>query len=158
MKKIGISRFFQFGIGILATQTAGYAFDYALYPIVTYHYGLWKSALILFLLALLLNYLLVLVYDFFKKDLFGFEEIKRLKDVRVPKTWKEKLLQKVACSGEIPTFILLSFWDPFLGTLYKRKSRDFDGFKRKDYWNLILATLIGCFLWSLLWSPILLLK
>ncbi len=149
---------FQFGIGILATQTAGYAFDYALYPLVTYHYGLLKSALILFVLALLLNYILVLLYDLFKKDLFGFEEIKKFKDDKIAKTWKKRIFQNVVRFGQVPAFILLCFWDPFLAILYKRESRDFDGFKKKDYWNLIFATMIGCFLWSLIWSPILLLK
>lgn len=158
MKNIGISRFFQFGIGILATQSAGYAFDYIIYPIVTYYYGPWKSVIILFLLALVLNYALVLVYDVFKIDLFSFEEIKKFKDDTIVKTWKEKLLQKIIQMGEIPAFIALSFYDPFLAVLYKRESRNFDGFKKKDYWNLVLATFIGCFLWSLLWTPIIFLK
>ncbi len=154
-KKLSIAKkVLLFAGGIVATHGVGYAFDYVVYPLVTYHFGFIKSLIILFFLALILNYILVLLYDVMKKDLFGFEEIKKFQDDQNSKG----LLRKILKMGSVPAFIALSFYDPFLATLYKRKGESFSGFKRRDYLNLILSTAIGCFLWSSIWSPILLLK
>lgn len=137
--------------GILGTHGFSYVYDYAVYPIVTYKLGLVKSFIVLFIIILVINYFMVLLYDYFKKDLFGFEEIKKIK-ARGGQHGADKLLHKIMRWGDTPFFLALSFYDPIFAVLYKRESTDFDGFKKRDYWILLLSTAIGCIFWSLIWS------
>lgn len=120
------------------------------------------SFLVLFVAALILNYLLVLAYDFFKKDWFGFEEIKKIKEQtynrKIEKTKIQKVILWFEKYGNIPLFLFLSFYDPFMAVLYKRKSSTFNGFTLRDYALLFLCTLFACVVWSLIWSPVVLLK
>ena len=142
--------------GLLGTHVVNYGFDYVLYPIVTYRFGFAKSLAVLFFAALVLNYTLVLIYDLLKVDLFGFEGVKELKDelsgTESKKNIFERIIGYLVKKGGIVAFVALSFYDPFIATLYKRRSNEFDGFKKRDYANLIMATAIGCFLWSVSWS------
>ncbi len=141
--------------GLISMQGFSYAFDYGVYPIVTYKYGLLKSLIILTIAAFMLNWILIWIYDKFNKDLFGFDEIKKIKEGVSHR--KKGLLYKIISWGDIPAFIALSFYDPFLATLYKRKLGT-KGLAARDYWILALSTIIACVLWSGLWSPITLLK
>ena len=142
--------------GIVSMQGFSYAFDYGVYPVVTYRYGLPKSLIILTIAAFILNWVLILVYDLFNKDFFGFDEIKKIKE-NAQHGRKKGLLYKIISWGDIPAFIALSFYDPFLATLYKRRLGT-TGLKARDYFILALSTVIACVLWSGLWSPITLLK
>ncbi len=150
--------------GIAAIEAVGNGFDYVVYPAVTYWFGkkLWLSFLVLFIMALILNYLLVLAYDFFKRDLFGFEEIKKLKeqahDPSVKKTWIQRRIIQFERYGSVPLFLLLSWYDPFMAVLYKRKSGNFSGFRKRDYWILFISTAFACLVWSGMWSWIAFLK
>lgn len=144
--------------GVAAIEAVGNGYDYVVYPFVTYWFGkkIWLSFLILFFLALILNYLLVFAYDFFKKDLFGFEEIKRLKqeahDPSIKKTWFQKRILQFEKYGSLPLFLFLSWYDPFMAVLYKRKDQDFSGFKKRDHIIMFFSTLFACLVWSGMWS------
>jgi len=142
--------------GIASTHGFGFVFDYVIYPVVTYRYGVLKSMVLLFLAACILNWLMVLIYDLFDKDLFGFDEIKRVK-AGSEATLDHKWLRRIVRWGDVPAFIALSFYDPFLATLYRR-DLDSKGMKKRDYFVLVVSTAIGCIVWSGLWSPITLLK
>jgi hypothetical protein len=150
--------------GLAATEAIGNGYDYIVYPAVTFWFGkrIWLSFTILFILALILNYLLVLGYDYFKRDLFGFEEIKKIKeqahDPSVKKTWLQRRILQFERYGSVPLFLFLSWYDPFMAVLYKRRSHHFDGFRRRDYFILFISTLFACVVWSGLWSWLSLLK
>lgn len=95
-----------------------------------------------------MNYLVVLLYDLFKKDFFGFEALKEMK-----KSGKGTgIMHTIMKLGDIPFFIFLSWYDPMFAVLYKRKSQNFDGFKKRDYFILVLSTATGCLIWSGMWS------
>jgi len=139
-------RFLLFVSGIGGTVGFSYFFDYVIYPIVTYQCGVLKSFLILFAAACFLNWVMILFYDLFKKDLFGFEAIKQLKASGAQaqrKTW----LQTLVARGDWFAFIVLSVYDPFLATLYKRDLHS-SGLKPKDYGVLVVSTAVACLLWS----------
>jgi hypothetical protein len=138
-------------------------FDFTVYPFVTYLFGIdgiWKSFLILYVAALGLNYLLIKAYDVVKKDIFSFETIKNIKAGEIGDSDKRKY--KVAVfllkHGDLFLFIFLCWWDPFLATLYKRKSTKFDGLTKADYLTLMLSTFIACIIWSLTFLPLALLR
>ena len=148
-----IKKGLRFTAGVIGLQGFSYAFDYFLYPIMLLWLGVLKGTVVLFFLALVLNYIAILIYDKIKIDLFGFEELKKIKE-EVTATGKKTFLQKAILLGDIPAFIVFSWYDPIFAVLYKRKSTQFDGFKRRDYWILILSTSIGCFIWSLMLGPL----
>lgn len=136
--------------GIAATHGFSYFYDYVVYPIVTYKLGFWRSLVVLFVIAVLLNYLFIKIYDLFKKDLFGFEALKKMTVDEVKNEWR--FMHKVLKWGSIPVFIALSWYDPIFAVIYKRKSHNFDGFTARDYKILILSTAIGCVIWSGAWT------
>jgi hypothetical protein len=140
-----------FTAGVLGLQGVSYAFDYLLYPIIIYAFGPIRGTLTLFAAALLLNYVCIIIYDKIKLDLFGFEKLKEIKthshDGGTP-----TFMHRVLHWGDIPAFIALSWYDP-IAVIYKRQSSEFDGFRSRDYFLLIISTFIGCVLWSLIWGP-----
>lgn len=140
--------------GFVALESVGNAYDYFVYPLITYLFGkkIWLSFLVLCITAIILNYLLVLAYDYFKKDLFGFESIKEFKENN--KEGKKGILYKIISWGRVPAFLALSIYDPFLAVLYERKTTDFSGFSRRDYYVLLVSTVFSCLVWSALWSPL----
>lgn len=144
--------------GVAFTEAIGNGYDYIVYPVVTYWCGsrLWLSFLLLFAGALILNYGMVFAYDFFKKDLFGFEEIKRIKklahDPKTKKNWIQRKIIQFEKYGSLPLFLFLSWYDPFMALLYKRESTNFDGFKKRDHLLLFVSTLFACVVWSGMWS------
>lgn len=158
-KKAGAFKKILLGLaGFAAIEAVGNGYDYIVYPFITYIFGkkLWLSFLVLFGTALILNYLLVLAYDYFKRDLFGFEEIKKLKeqahDPTIKKTWIQRRIVQFERYGSVPLFLFLAWYDPFMAVLYKRRGNDFGGFSKRDHWTMFVATLFACLVWSGMWS------
>ncbi|HVY36107.1 MAG TPA: hypothetical protein VG982_02415 [Candidatus Paceibacterota bacterium] len=137
--------------GVVATHGFSYFFDYVIYPVVTYKLGFLKSLGALFLAALFFNYILILIYDLFKKDLFGFEALKKMKADGVI-AGNQKLIHRLLRWGEVPVFIALSWYDPVFAVLYKRKTTEYNGLTRRDFYYLMLSTAVGCVIWSGVWT------
>lgn len=152
MEKRITKRALHFTAGVLGLQGYSYAFDYFVYPVVIYALGPINGTLVLFLIALILNYVCIIIYDRIKLDLFGFETLKKLK-AHGAESGKRSFMHRVLHWGDVPAFIALSWYDPIFAVLYKRTSTEFDGFKRRDYWLLILSTFMSCVMWSAIWGP-----
>ncbi len=136
----------KFFSGLVFLEIVNKIFDYFIYPLVMYKLSFWNSYFILLFLALILNYSLLFLYDYLKKDIFGFEKIKEIKKQRSG-IWKH-----IFKMGRISTILGLSFYDPFLATIYLRKPGF--AFCKKDHFYIFLTTLIGHTIWLVLWSPI----
>lgn len=150
-----LKRVASFITGAFGAKLIGDGFDYFFCSVVLIKFQPVIGFGIIFIAALVLNYTLVLIYDRIKIDCFGFEGVKELKEDMVSKGKKnlfDRIVFYLVKKGGIVAFIALSFYDPFIAILYKRKSSQFDGFKKEDYINLILSTAIGCFLWTLFLS------
>ncbi|MEI6400082.1 MAG: hypothetical protein WCO58_01000 [bacterium] len=135
-----------FSGGILTTKVSAYVFDYAMYPFAIYLCGFWVGFIVMFFASLLLNFLLIKLYDWTKKDVFGFEFLKDIKD----NPGGHKFIRKIISLGKIPAFIILSIYDPFLATIFVRKSKKFDGMTKTDWQNLLISGFIGNIAWSLI--------
>ena len=146
--------------GVATIETIGWIFDWGIYPFITYYLKehLWISFIILMIGALVLNYCLVFLYDFLKKDIFGFEKFKSLKELLISnerKSYLEKTLFFLyRYGGEVPVFVFLIWYDPFLVVLYTRKGPAFQGFKKRDHVILIISTVLSCIAWSAFWYSI----
>jgi len=69
-------------IGITTEEIVVSAFDYALYPFVIWKYGLLKGGAIMALLSLIVCYAVLVLYNLTKKDWFGIELIKKLREYK----------------------------------------------------------------------------
>jgi len=134
-------------------QGFSYFFDYVIYPPVLVWLGLLNGTIVLFLVLLVLNYFVILIYDKLRTDLFGFEQLKELKS-QAKTNSKKTFIQRVILWGDIPAFIAFSWYDPIFAVLYKRDGAQFDGFKKRDYFILVLSTFTGCLLWSAVLGPL----
>jgi hypothetical protein len=141
--------------GVVVIDGFSHFFDLVVYPIVLVGFGFWGGTAALFLFWVVMNFILISLYDLIKKDLFGLEALKELKasmSAEKPKGFWKTLLYKTLRWGDIPFFVAISTYDPIFAVLYKRKTTNFGGFEKRDYWILVLSTATGCFLWSLIWT------
>ncbi|HEY0980090.1 MAG TPA: hypothetical protein VGE18_01630 [Candidatus Paceibacterota bacterium] len=146
--------------GVATIETIGWIFDWGIYPFITYYFKehLLMSFIILMASALTLNYCLVFLYDFLKKDIFGFEKFKSLKELLISNEKKNRV-EKILFflyryGGEVPVLLFLTWYDPFLVVLYTRKGPAFQGFKKRDHLILIISTILSCIIWSAFWYSI----
>ena len=99
------------------------------------------------------------LYDNYKKDLFGFESIKEVRDATVKLGRRKSMLRRIIQLGDIPAFFVLNLWwpngDPFMATVYLRQQEDaFNGLTRRD-WDIFSASvLVGNAYWTARWTLI----
>ncbi len=136
------------GSGFLAIEAMNQSFDYLLYPAVIYWLGSLKGGVVMTILAVALNYALVLGYNKTKADWFGFEWL-QLQESRNA----QSLLGRVMRLGRMPAFVFLSWEDPFKAFVFMR-GRQQAGmrFSRVDWKWFVLANLIGNLIWILMVS------
>lgn len=139
--------FGRLAVGHTVNKLWDMAFDYGLYPFVIYLFGLVCGFVIMAFISFIICWLLMMFYDWSKKDWLGIEAIKDLKQYNGPSRtgkWLSWVLRKsdiVAC-----LFLSIQF-DPFIVTVYLRRGR-FGGMNRIDWRNFMLSWLIGNAYWS----------
>jgi len=135
-------------IGIIAEEIIANAFDYALYPFVIWKFGLLKGGAIMALLSLIVCYAILLVYNKTKKDWFGIELVKELREY-VGKRKMFRAMSWILKKGQFVSFIFLSLkFDPFTTTAYMRQGAN--EFPIMDYksWKIFFASwLVGNLSW-----------
>ena len=145
-EKIGILT-----LGILVKSFIfGYFFDYLLYPFVIWKKGLIKGGLMMTVLAGLVYYLLLIFYDWSRRDWLGIEAIKGLKDyngnskIRRFTSW---ILRK----SDIVVLLFLSIkYDAFIITAYMRHgNHQYNGLARRDWKIFFSSLIISNIYWSL---------
>lgn len=136
------------GIGVLVDRTISYAFDLLLYPFVIWQYGLLRGGLIMALLSLIICLLYIWFYDWAKKDWFGIEAIKGVKEYDGSSRWGRFFARSLRCSDPAACVVLSITFDPFITMAYLRKG-SYTGMSRRD-WRIFLGSwLIGNGYWAL---------
>lgn len=142
------SRIGTIALGHTVNKLWDWVFDYALYPFVIYNCGLVWGFATMAVLSFVVCWLLMLFYDWSKRDWLGIEAIKELKhydgNSRYARwiSWVMRRSDPVAC-------VLLSIqFDPFIATVYLRRGR-YGGMGREDWRNFLLSWLIGNAYWSI---------
>lgn len=151
-------------IGHTLKQVEEFLFDWLLYGAVaawaTMHYGSLWGSLATFAIMTPLSGLICLIYlwfyDLSKKDWFGFEALKSVKEEMSGGGFWKKLMRAILRLGDFPAFILLSITsDPFMTTLYLRKGAGkYDGMTTRDKWIFFGSLLLSNGYWTLRWSVI----
>ena len=152
------------GVGLLGGQAINWAFDYLLYPYVLWRFDLWYGCIIMTLLSALACYLMLLFYDWSKKDWLGIETIKDLKHGEGQRRFLRCIGSLLHRSDWLAMLVLSIQFDPFVAVAYLRPgSYHFNGLTRREwglfwasvlvsnlYWSFIAFTGITAFRW--LWD------
>ena len=134
-------------IGHTINKIWDWAFDFGLYPLVIYIFGLVWGFVVMAVLSFIICWLLMKFYDWSKRDWLGIEAIKELKQYNGPSRtgkWLGWVLRK---SDPVACLLLSIQFDPFIVTVYLRRGR-FGGMNRIDWRNFMLSWLIGNAYWS----------
>jgi hypothetical protein len=150
-------------VGHTAKRIEEYLFDWLIYGIVvlwaTSRWGAWHGSFVAFgimaPISALFCWFYIIFYDWAKKDWFGFELLKELKEEERSGRGG-RLLQKILKLGDIPAFFALSIYqDPFMTTVYlRKKGHGHAGLSRRD-WNFFWSSVfVSNAYWTLRWIVI----
>jgi hypothetical protein len=137
-------------VGVTFEEVIANAFDYALYPFVIWKYGLLKGGAIMALLSLAICYAMLVLYNLTKKDWFGIELAKELREYE----GKRKVFMAMSWmlkKGQFASFLFLSLkFDPFTTVAYMRQGANkFPVMDCRD-WNIFFASwFVGNLSWIL---------
>lgn len=140
-------------IGILAVghtfkRAEELVFDFTLYPLVIALLGAIVGGLIMTAFSALVCYLYILFYDWSKRDWLGLELLRELRDGEEKQGRVARLMQRAARKGNWLAFLALScYTDPFVTTVYLRKSAEtYNGLSARD-WRVFWASVLVANLW-----------
>jgi hypothetical protein len=154
LEKVQKFDFKAMSIGYAFFIFANYLFDYILYPFVIFKTGLIYGGIIMTVLAILMCFLTLIVYDRIKRDWLGIEAIKEIENEIENKanTKIGKFISWFLRKGRWAEFIFLSLqFDAFVTTVYLRKGhRLYNGFKKSDWQVFWGSLLLSNVFWILL--------
>ena len=128
-----------FMIGLSLRWMINHGFDYVLYPIILVWLGNEDGAVVLTILATIINVLIIRVYDWSKTDWLLIEKIKHMGEREDHTGWKAHVF-KFARKNKVLTFLVLCADDPVTVTLYFRKgSYQYNGMSARD-WKIFIAS------------------
>ncbi len=145
-----------------------FSFDFLLWPILQAFYG-FIGVVFLILIALIINFIVLLWYQKHKVDWFGvnvLEDLKAKGHLWVHEVDNHKnLVKKISLfipakilqfmiwllnKNDIFAFVTLSLWqDSFITTIFLRHGK-FDKLDKRDYIIFISSTILSCLGWAIL--------
>lgn len=149
-------------------EAYAFSFDFLLWPIIQAFYGI-RGIILLILIAMAMNFGVLLWYQKKKVDWFGvnvLEDIKIKGHLYVHEVDNNKSLLKryslyipakilqlmiwLLNKNDIFAFVTLSLWqDSFITTIFLRHGR-FNKLDKRDYTIFILSTILSCLGWAIL--------
>ncbi len=126
-------------VGISANALLVYGFDWVLYPVVLYHYGVWHGGFIMALASFAACLASFRFYDWSGRDWLGIEAIKKLKEGGPSRL--ARLTAWIMNRSEPVVAVFLSLKsDPFITTLYLRRGA-YNGLSARD-WRIFLFSVV----------------
>lgn len=133
-------------------------FDQFIYGAVSayavHRFGVVDGSLFVFVimapLSALFCYGYLRLYDWLKKDWFGFEAVKKVQHQFAGNRWVGKFLKL----GDTAAFFVLSIYaDPFMVTVYLRKEgNQYNGLTGRDYAVFWASVIVSNMYWTLRWT------
>jgi hypothetical protein len=144
-KRLGI-----WGIGYVANWLIDFGFNFILYPYVIWKLGILSGGFVMTILSFLLCYVIMIFYDWAKKDWLGIETIKQLKEYK-GKSTVGRLAAWLMKKSDLVLLVVLSVkFDPFITTAYMRHgAHEYSGMTKRD-WKIFMASLlVGNIYWTI---------
>lgn len=135
--------------GIAIKKFLEFIFDYGFYPASLAYFGYLYGGIIMTAAAVILNIILIKLYDLAETDWLLIEEIKMIRDhedVKLPGilNYLKPLLQK----GDVLAFFVLCADDPVTTVLYLRKGSNlYNGLKKRDWCIFVAANIVANLYW-----------
>jgi len=142
-------KLFIFFVGVIINSVVfNYLYDYLLYPFVIWKLGVVKGGVIMIILSTLICYLLLVFYDWSKKDWLGIESIKQVREYG-GSSKIGRIASWILKRGNVAVMILLSLqFDPFITTAYMRLgSGQYNGLSKRDWKIFFTSTFIANVFW-----------
>lgn len=137
------------GIGLLGNKAIELAFDYGLYPLVIWRFGLGPGAGVMLLLSFLVCVGTLKFYDRTRLDWLGIETLKHLKEQPAGTGWRRWAGWLLHRSDGLALVLLSIKFDPFITTAYLRHGAfRFNGMTGRDWRILTASTVISNAWWS----------
>ncbi len=134
-------------IGLSMRWMINHGFDYVLYPIILVWLGNEDGAVVLTILATIINVLIIQVYDWSETDWLLIEKIKHMGEQEDHTGWKAHFFKFVR-KNKVLTFLVLCADDPVTVTLYFRKgSYQYNGMSTRDWKIFIASNIVSNLYW-----------
>ncbi len=147
-KRQRFRRFGQWGAGLYLYNTFNRFYDLVLYTAVIAKWGAVRGGAMMMALSFLLDLGTLRLYDHFKRDLFGIEELKRLRETGAT-TWAGKMLRWALGQNDLVVFVVLTLMaNPFVVTAWLRRGAgEFNGMQRRDWMIFLSSVALGNLYW-----------
>lgn len=135
------------GSGHTISIVINWFFDVVLYTVAVAQFGFWGGLAIMLPLSVIINLVLIRLYDKTGKDWLGFEALKEGRENAISSTptW----LQRIIKSSDIIATTAILFYDPLLATIYLRKiEQAHKGMSRRDWKIFWLSTVLANIGWT----------
>lgn len=133
-------KFAEIFFGLIASRLIVFLFDYFIYPLVIYSFGILRGGVVMTFLSLMFCITALKFYDWSKRDWLGIEAVKTLKAYDGNKKIGRITAWVMQKSDPVVFFFLSIKFDPFITTAYMRKGR-FSGMSKRD-WGIFIGSLI----------------
>lgn len=147
-----LCKIFLFLTGSTFVYITALLFDYVLYPFIILEAGLAKGFVIMIFLSFLSCILMIVLYDFLKKDFLAIEYSKQKLDSLISNSQEGALKMTsiwILKRSRIFLFVFLSVYDPFIATMFMREgSHQYNALKARDWQILTLSLFIGNGIWA----------
>jgi len=129
-------------------------FDYVIYPAIIALLGTVVGGIVMTIASATECYLFLRLYDWSKKDWFGFELLKRVRDGEEKNSRVGSFFQRVTRKGNWLAFLILSCsTDPFMTTVYMRKGAEsYNGLSSRDWRIFWTSVVVGNLWWTVIVS------
>lgn len=142
MSKVKFSRIATILVAVVGTEVFSSTYDDILYPIAIKKFGALYGGVGISILAVIINFLLVVWYRRTSHDWYGFEN-DRL--IEAEEALKEGVAKR--SKSRLINFIVLSVNDPFLGFAYIEGRKQSPSMNKRDWTMFALANAIGIGFW-----------
>jgi len=141
-------QFGQWGVGLYLYNTFNRFYDVVLYTAVIARWGAIKGGAMMMALSFVLDLVTLRLYDRFKRDVFGIEELKRLRESEAT-TRTGRLLRWALRQNDFVVFIVLTLMtNQFVVTAWLRRgSGQFNGMLRRDWVIFLSSVALGNLYW-----------
>jgi hypothetical protein len=151
LKKKWFKRLKLWGIGIGSYYVFTWVYDYIIITGLLLYFGYLKGGLVALFVSMLIDFLTLKFYDWFKRDWLALETIKELND---KKGFIGKIFRFVHNKGSVLTVLILSFFlNAFIVTTYMRNGAyEYNGLKKRDWIIFMSSSVIGNGYWILMFA------